>query len=198
MATMFYRTQVKDHIRVSPELFTLELKEAIVKQVKQQYDGFISKEVGIVIDVLDIKDIKDGVIIPGDGAPYYETVFELLTYKPELQEVCLGKVRDIADFGAFITLGPLEGMVHVSQTMDDFVSFSKDKVLLGKESKRSIKIGDLCKAKIIALSYKDITNPKIGLTMRQPGLGKLEWADKAPEEKKEKTSGKETKGKKEK
>ena len=180
---MFYKAQVKDHIRVNPELFNIDLKLAVIKQIKQQYDGFISKDLGIVIDVADIQEIKDGIIIPGDGAPYYETIFELLTYKPELQEVCLGKVRDIADFGAFVTLGPMEGMVHVSQTMDDFVSFSKDKVLLGKESKRSLKVGDLCKAKIIAVSYKDITSPKLGLTMRQPGLGKLEWADKAPEQK---------------
>ncbi|MEM2121861.1 MAG: DNA-directed RNA polymerase, partial [Candidatus Woesearchaeota archaeon] len=72
-------------------------------------------------------------------------------------------------------IGPLEGMVHVSQTMDDYVSFSKDKVLLGKQTKHSLKINDLCRARIIAISYKDINNPKIGLTMRQEGLGKLEW-----------------------
>jgi DNA-directed RNA polymerase subunit E'/Rpb7 len=87
-----------------------------------------------------VNEIGEGVIIPGDGAPYYDTTFELLTFKPELQEVVLGKIRDIADFGAFISLGPIEGMIHVSQTMDDFVSFSKDKVLIGKESKRSLNI----------------------------------------------------------
>jgi DNA-directed RNA polymerase subunit E' len=177
---MFYKTTVNDHIRVSPEFFGDDLKLSVIKQIKEQYDGFISKELGIVIDVADVHDIKDGVIIPGDGAPYYEAQFELLTFKPELQEVCLGKIRDIADFGAFISIGPFEGMVHVSQTMDDFVSFSKDKVLLGKESKRTLKVGDLCRAKIIAISYKDITNPKLGLTMRQIGLGKLEWADEDP------------------
>ncbi len=89
----------------------------------------------------------------------------------------MGRVKDIADFGAFLTIGPIEGMIHVSQTMDDFVSFSKDKVLVGKESKRTLKIGDVCKAKIIAVSFKEANNPKLGLTMRQPGLGKLEWAD---------------------
>ena len=66
-------------------------------------------------------------------------------------------------------------MVHISQSMDDFVSFSKDKVLMGKNTNRSVKVGDKCKARIIAVSYKDLNNPKIGLTMRQEGLGKLEW-----------------------
>lgn len=172
---MFYKVIVKDHIRVPPKIIELGREESVIKMIKKKYEGFISQDLGIVIDVSKINEIGEGVIIPGDGAPYYDTTFELLTFKPELQEVVLGKIRDIADFGAFISVGPIEGMIHVSQTMDDFVSFSKDKVLVGKETKRSLKVNDLCRARIIAVSFKDITNPKLGLTMRQPYLGKLEW-----------------------
>jgi DNA-directed RNA polymerase subunit E' len=174
---MFYKTKLSDHIRLPPDLFNVDLKDALVKRIKAKYDGYISKELGIVVDVTTVGDIGEGVIIPGDGAPYYRVDFELLAYKPELQEVVLGRIKDIADFGAFITMGPMEGMVHVSQTMNDYVSFSKDKVLQGKESKRNLKVGDLCRARVIASSYKDVTNPKLGLTMRQPGLGKLEWIE---------------------
>ena len=63
--------------------------------------------------------------------------------------------------------------------MDDYVSFSKDKVLTGKESNRSLRVNDKCKARVVAVSYKDITNPKIGLTMRQDGLGRLDWVKDA-------------------
>ena len=66
-------------------------------------------------------------------------------------------------------------MIHVSQAMDDFVSFSKEKTLSGKESKRTLKINDVCRARIIAVSFKDPLNPKLGLTMRQQGLGRLDW-----------------------
>ncbi len=174
---MFYKTKLKDYIRLPPAKFGEDLSQAITEEIKHKYEGYISKEIGFVIDVSSIDEIMDGVIIPGDGAPYYAVVFTLITFKPELHEIVLGKIKDIADFGAFFSMGPVEGMVHVSQTMTDFVSFSKDKVLLGKETKRSLKIGDLCLGKIIAISYKDLANPKIGLTMRQPGLGKLEWIE---------------------
>ena len=185
---MFYRIELRDHIRVPPSMFGLEVEEAVTKRLKDKYQGFISKELGIVIDVSKVNEIKEGVIIPGDGAAYYETVFEMFTFKPELQEVVFGKVKDVADFGVFMTVGPIEGMIHISQTMDDFVSFSKDKVLLGKETKRTLKVNDLCLARIIAISYKDIANPKLGLTMRQEGLGKLEWIEEklGKEESKEK------------
>jgi len=124
---MFYKLEIKDHIRIPPRMFDLPIEEAIIKSVKSEYEGYISQDLGIVIDVSEVKDIREGIIIPGDGASYYETVFELLTFKPILQEVVMGAIKDIADFGAFITLGPTEGMIHISQTMNDFVSFAKDK-----------------------------------------------------------------------
>ena len=187
--------EIQDHIRVPPDLFDLDMQEAIIKRIKHKYEGFIAKDLGIVIDVTKVDTVGEGVIIPGDGASYYDTTFELLTFKPEMQEMVFGTIKDIADFGAFINLGPIEGMIHVSQTMDDFVSFSKDKTLAGKESKKSLKVGDNCRARIIAVSFKDVTNPKLGLTMRQPGLGRLDWLEEAPEEetKEEKKDGKKEK-----
>ena len=98
-----------------------------------------------------------------------------------------------------MTIGPIEGMIHISQTMDDFVSFAKDKVLTGKETKRSLKVSDKCKARIIAVSFKDPSNPKLGLTMRQPGLGRIDWIEeeqKPAEEKKKEKPKEKTKEKK--
>ena len=187
---MFYRVKVKDHIRVPPSMFSLSKKEAVLANVKSTYDRYISKELGFVINIIDVGEIKEGVIVPGDGAGYYETEFELLTFKPELNELVYGKIRDITDFGAFMDLGGTEGMVHISQSMDDYVSFSKEKVLQGKKTGQSIKVNDRCKGRIIAISYKDLNNPKIGLTMRQEGLGKLEWLEQQVEAVKEKSESK--------
>ena len=191
---MFYKIELKDHIRVPPNLFNLPLDEAVVKRIKTKFNGFISKDLGIVIDVPGLKEIGEGIIIPGDGASYYDVTFELLTYKPEMQEIIIGRIKDIAEFGAFINIGPIDGMIHISQTMDDFVSFSKDKTLAGKETKRILKVNDVCRARIIAVSFKDALNPKLGLTMRQQGLGRLEWLKEDAEEKtvkKEEKEGKE-------
>ncbi len=193
---MFYKTEVKDHIGVPPRLFNLSREEAIEECIKRKYEGYITHELGIVIYLYKINEIGEGIIIPGDGTSYYETKFELFTFKPEMQEVVLGKIKDIADFGAFMTIGPIEGMIHISQTMDDFVSFSKEKVLVGKENKRTLKVNDKCKSRIIAVSFKDISNPKLGLTMRQPLLGKVEWIEediKAKEEGKKKKAVKKEK-----
>ncbi|MFC1801602.1 DNA-directed RNA polymerase [Nanoarchaeota archaeon] len=195
---MFYEVKIKDHIRVPPNLFGQPRAQAVLERIRKDYEGYISQKLGFVIDCVSVDKIEEGIIIPGDGAAYYEAVFNLLSFKPELQEVVFGKIKDIAEFGAFISIGPADGMIHISQTMDDFVSFSKDKLLSGKESGRALKVSDKCRARIIAVSYKDLTNPKLGLTMRQEGLGKLEWLEEkeAPKEEKEKVPKKEKKPKK--
>ena len=172
---MFYELTIKDHVRVPPNKFGDDVMESVIKSLNDAYEGYVSEDLGFVIGVSEIANIGEGVIIPGDGAVFYETSFKLFVFKPELQEVVLGKISDITDFGAFLDIGPVDGMIHVSQTMDDYVSFSKESVLTGKESKRVLKIGDQCRGRVVAVSYKDPANPKIGVTMRQPWLGNLNW-----------------------
>ena len=171
---MFYLVEVEDHVRVEPKLFGLPTIEAVDKQLRETYADHYSREMGKVVSIIDVLEVGEGIIIPGDGAAYYRSRFKLLIWKPEVQELVYGKIAEITNFGAFINMGSMQGMIHISQTMDDYVSFSKDNALAGKSSKRSLKINDLCLARIVALSHKG-DRVKIGLTMRQPGLGKLEW-----------------------
>jgi DNA-directed RNA polymerase subunit E' len=85
-----------------------------------------------------------------------------------------------------VRLGPVDGLIHVSQVTDDFVGYDRKKgTLHGKETKRTLKEGDKVRARIVTVSMKrgvvGVTGAvgKIGLTMRQPGLGKLEWIEEA-------------------
>ena len=192
---MFYITEVEDYIRVDPKLFGLPTVEAVEKQLLETYTDYYNKEIGKVISVIEILEVGEGVIIPGDGAAYYNSKFKLLAWKPELQELVYGTIDEITNFGAFINLGVMKGMIHISQTMDDYVSFSKTNTLIGKSGKRSLKKGDTCMARIVAISHKG-DEPKIGLTMRQPGLGKIEWVkeDKLNEQKEMKKATKEEAG----
>lgn len=187
---MFYIYEIKDFVRVAPENFGLSVRDAIMTELEKIYADYIDEDLGFVIKVLDVKDVGEGIIIPEDGAVYYDSVFSLLVFKPILNEIVYGKVEQITNFGAFINIGAALALIHISQTMDDFVNFSKSNVLLGKNTKKSLKKGDLCVARIVAISYKTIP-PKIGLTMRQTSLGKLEWIEQ--EKKKRQTTQKEKK-----
>jgi len=184
---MFYVVDVEDYVRVEPKLFGLDTKTAVEEQLAETYSSYHDEEIGEVIGVISVGNVGEGIIIPGDGAAYYNSEFQILAWRPEMNELVFGTISEITNFGAFINMGAMQGMIHISQTMEDFVSFSTSNVLTGRSSKRILKKGDNCLARVVAISYKG-DQPKIGLTMRQPGLGKIEWIEE--EKKKERAAAK--------
>lgn len=177
---MYLILELKSNVRVPPQFFGKKLKEAIKSAIEEEFIGALTKH-GLFIAILDVKEIGEGTIIPGDGAVYYATTFEALVYRPMLQEVVEGFVSEITEFGAFVRVGPIDGLVHISQVMDDYVSYSESRALQGKETKRVLKVKDVVRARIIAVSLKNVKGAKLGLTMRQPGLGKLKWIESEKE-----------------
>jgi DNA-directed RNA polymerase subunit E' len=177
---------VEDKIRVPPEKLGADVKKAIKSSVSDQLEGVLNPRLGVILCIISIETVGEGKIVPEDGGVYYNCKFKLLTYKPEIHEIVQGKVIDNTEFGSFIRIGPMDGLIHISQLMDDFVSFDdKNSMFLGKESKRTLKEGDMVRARVIAASFGRGEN-KIGLTMRQPGLGAISWIK---EDKKRKKSG---------
>ena len=151
---MFYETEVKSYVRLHPTLFQEDLEKALLNSLNKRFEGFISKDIGLVIAVSGISKIGEGVIIPGDGAAYYDSEFKLLVWKPELQELVFGTIEEITNFGAFINMGVMRGMIHISQTMNDFVSFSKSNTL-----SLSSKIPSLLASSASCLAKSTLTCP---------------------------------------
>ena len=176
---MYKILTVEDTVRMPPNRFSEKSEDVILDILKKNYGGVTDKDVGMILAITKILDISVGRVIMGDGASYHDVTFEALVYKPEVNEIVLGEIVEIVEFGGFIRLGPIDGLVHVSQVMNDFVGYDKKKgTLYGKESKRSIKEGEMVRARIVTVSLKrGSKGGKIGLTMRQPGLGKLEWIE---------------------
>ena len=174
---MFKLTTLQDTIRIPPETFGNPIGKVGRDQVKTKYEGIVDEELGYVIAVTKVEVNPIGKIIPGDGATYHKVTFSLLTFYPVIQEVVEGDVVEIADFGAFVRIGPVDALLHVSQLMDDYMSYDeKQGVLLGKETKRKLTSGDQVRVRITAVSLgRAGSSGKIGVTARQPFLGKLEW-----------------------
>jgi len=174
---MFKLVTLQDTIRIPPETFGNPLEKVGKDQVKAKYDGIVDEELGYVIAVTRVEVSPIGKIIPGDGATYHKVNFSLLTFYPIIQEIVEGDVVEIADFGAFLRIGPVDALLHVSQLMDDYISYDeKQGVLQGKETKRKLGSGDQVRVRITAVSLgRAGSSGKIGVTARQPFLGKLEW-----------------------
>jgi DNA-directed RNA polymerase subunit E' len=65
---------------------------------------------------------------------------------------------------------------------DDFFSYqSGQDVLIGKKTGLALRVGDIVRGKIVVVGLQR-NAIRVGITMRQPGLGKLEWIDEWKEE----------------
>lgn len=205
---MYSLVKIRETVRVPPKEFGEKLHDAILKIFQEENEGIIDEDIGIVIAVTGVEDIGEGKVVPGDGSAYYDAALTMLVYKPLVQEVVEGSVSEITEFGAFLRISPIEGLIHVSQIMDDFINFdAKIPGFVGKKTGRKLVVDDAVLARIVTVSLKDtVSNSKIGLTMRQPLLGKEDWrrmdekeakkAAAASEKKEKETKGKEKTSKK--
>ena len=157
-----------------------DLDEAVRKLTQHSFEGKMDKRKNLTVVATDIERVGDGRIIHCDGGVYQDVVYNALVYKPDLQEIVEGFICEVVDFGVFVRLGPLDALLHISQIMDDHMDVDLvNHRIVGKETKRDLNLGDKIRARIVTVSLNE-QNPresKIGLTMRQAGLAKLEWLD---------------------
>lgn len=175
---MYMLTEREKVVRIPPDRLGEDMNQVLSELTWQDYEGRIEENDMLTVLIQKVEPLGLGRIVHGDGAVYQKVKFEALVFRPLLQEVVEGTVCEVLKFGAFIRFGPLDGLLHISQVMDDRIDVDTDNQrLIGKDSKRDLRVGDKVRARIVALSLNERSprESKIGLTMRQPGLGKLDW-----------------------
>jgi len=187
---MYYLVNAKDVVRVLPNKIEENLENSVQIELENTQIGRIvegKNGKGTIIAVKEIEEIGEGRIIHGDEAVYFDVKFTAIMSIPKIQEVVEGEIKNIKSFGAFVDMGPFDGFCHISQVFDDYVSFDEiNRMLNGKDTGIYLKEGDKVMARIVSISAKStVTDTKIGLTMRQPFLGKPEWSNVKKVEKKE-------------
>lgn len=168
---------VNDVFKLPPEHFGDNLESVAMDVLRRKYEGQIDKEMGVVVAVFGVSDISDGEIFAGDPSTHHNAKFKVLSFMPTVEEVVAGEVSELVEFGAFVRIGPMEGLVHVSQIANDFLSFDKKvPAFISKKTGKNLKKGDLVYAKISTVSMKKtVKDSKIALTMKPEGLGKMDW-----------------------
>lgn len=180
---MFYEVELSDVGYVKPSDLGKDLREILADQFRRKYVGRFVKEAGLILEVLEITDLSYGASVVGSPNIYVRAKFRALSYMPLKDEVIEGEIENVVDYGIFVTAGPINGFVHISQLGDD-VFVHRGGVIQGRKLKVTLRPGDVVRARVTAVSKPDPSAPlrnepiiKVALTMRQPKLGKLEVAE---------------------
>jgi DNA-directed RNA polymerase subunit E' len=190
---MYKRVRLRDTVEVPPEELADVTPELVKRLLRDKLEGSIDEEVGSVVSVTEVHDIGTGSVLPNKPGVYYEAEFDAVTFDPDMQEVVDGTVVEVVEFGAFVGIGPVDGLLHVSQISDEYLAHDEDnEQLASRESNRVLGRDDAVRTRIVTKSI-DERNPresKIGLTAKQPGLGKHEWLEgKRQQEQQEAAAG---------
>jgi len=176
---MYTTIDKEDTVRIPPHRLGEPMDTLLEELTQATFEGMVEGTALIVLTT-GVKKSGEGRVIHGDGGVYQRVTFSALLFRPELQEIVHGTVVEVLKFGAFVRFGPLDGLLHISQIMDDRIDIDETgNRLIGKSTKREIRVGDEVRARIVAVSINERSprESKIGLTMRQPGLGKLNWLE---------------------
>jgi DNA-directed RNA polymerase subunit E' len=179
---MYKSMKLEGVAKIPPDQMGNPLEKAVDLALRNKYEAVVDKTLGTIVAILGADNIGEGHILAGDGSVYYNVIFDAIVFKPEMQEIIEGEVVEIVKFGAFLSMGPFDGLLHVSQITNEYISYDeKNARLVSKESNKALAEGEKVRARVIAVSLneKEPRESKIGLTMRQTGLGKLEWLEAA-------------------
>jgi DNA-directed RNA polymerase subunit E' len=177
---MYTLTEAERIVRIPPAELDEDIEKVIDSLTWETFEGKLGEDKSLTVLIKNVKPVGPGRIVHGDGAVYQTVKYEQIVFKPKDNEIIQGEVVEILKFGAFVRFGPLDGLLHISQVMDDRVDIDEvNQRLVGKDTNRTLAIGDVVKARIVSidLNEKNPQDSKIGLTMRQPGLGKLQWLE---------------------
>ena len=178
MHTLYYVTTIEDTISIKPRYFGQDIEKTALDVLRSKYERTLDKQLGIIVAIFNARDISDGIIMPGDPSTHHNLKFDALVFNLDIDEVVAGEVSELADFGCFVRIGPIDGLVHLSQIASDFINYDKkSSAFVSKNTGKTLKKGDKVFAKVSSISFKGAINEaKIALTMRPDGLGKPEWA----------------------
>ncbi|PNV78121.1 MAG: DNA-directed RNA polymerase [Thermoproteota archaeon] len=176
---MYYIVEVEDIGSLKPNELGLDVKSVLLDKFRKRYVGRYFSDIGLVLDVLDVLEYGEGKSIIGSPDIYVKARFNLLSYIPKVQELVEGEIKSVGEYGVTLSMGPVEGFIHISQLGDD-IFVQRSDGLYGKKTRATFKRGDIVRARITAVTKPDYTAPlkgepviKVSLTCKQPGLGKV-------------------------
>ena len=178
---MYMITQGETVVPIPPARLSENIEDVIDELTWRQCEGQFGPDKSITILIRNVRPNGPGRIVHGDGSVYQTVEFDQVVFKFKENEIIQGQVVQITKYGAFIKFGPLDGLLHISQVMDDRVDIDEENQrLVGKDSGRTLNIGDIVRARIISMDIneKNPQDSKIGLvTSGGVGLGRLEWIE---------------------
>ena len=103
---MFVLTLLADTIRIPPHLLSIPTLTSVSSEIEKRYPNKIILDVGLIICPYGPPlEIGDGVLVPGDGGAHHQVIFQAVVFRPFVEEVLIGIVKESNEGGIIVSVG---------------------------------------------------------------------------------------------
>ncbi|XP_033211050.1 DNA-directed RNA polymerase III subunit RPC8 [Belonocnema kinseyi] len=114
---MFILTEFKDTVKIPPWKFKRKLNDAITEELNRKLANKVYPNVGLCIALHDIQKIEESYIFPGDGSSHTPVSFRFIVFRPFMEEIIIGKIRNCSVEGVHVTVGFFEDIIIPPQKL---------------------------------------------------------------------------------
>ncbi|VDN98303.1 unnamed protein product [Rodentolepis nana] len=101
---MFCLVPITDLVIIKPKKFGFELQDVITRELNSRFSNKILYKVGLCISVWDITSIGDMYVSHDDGSYHVNASFRLICFRPSVDEVIIGSVKNCIKEGIQVSL----------------------------------------------------------------------------------------------
>ena len=103
---MFVLTLLADTIRIPPHLLSIPTLTSVSSEIEKRYPNKIILDVGLIICPYGPPlEIGDGILVPGDGGAHHQVIFQAVVFRPFVEEVLIGIVKESNESGIIVSVG---------------------------------------------------------------------------------------------
>ncbi|CAF0991663.1 unnamed protein product [Didymodactylos carnosus] len=104
-ATSAQLATLEDTVSIAPCFFNQELSHIVSDEIDKKLANTVYQELGLCICLYDILSIGDCILLPGDANFHTKVKFRYVVFRPNIDEILVGKIRSSSKDGISVTLG---------------------------------------------------------------------------------------------
>ena len=199
---MFVLALINHTVRVPAHKFHIDLDKAIGEELNTKYANKVVLNVGLCISLWDVTKREESYLLPGDGASHTKVHFRYVVFRPFMEEVLVGRIKNCSRESVQVTLGFFDDIIIPAENLQHPSRFDETEHLWIWEYQTDdgkhdlfMDTGEEIRFRVVAETFTDTTpsgpaneTPEaspdrdirripylITASINEPGLGLLSW-----------------------
>ena len=118
---MFWDIELEHDVRIHPTQLSNDIKNTVIKELRQSVEGKITEESGLILKVQDeLIEIKDGFVSQRTGYGVFTVRYKAIVFNPRPGRIIHAIIKTVNSQGITATAGPLDIFISADNLPDGY------------------------------------------------------------------------------